>query len=499
MSAADDPGSRNDPEDPRPRLSWADRHNRHRPAADQPSQDPADQLPAAVQLELDCPACRAYVDSAVADEIATMRAATPDSHIRNHTLNRCAFALGQLVGAGVLDRSHATTALTTAATAVGLPTTEIRNTLRSGLGAGLQQPRDLAAVHAGHRHLNGTVTEVDSAKINGDRGMSEATNDPHDRYRFTPGGSFILDIPPEPPAVWGRNDQVLLADGEALIIAGPQGVGKTTLGQQLALGRAGFLEYANLLGHAVVPGRQRVLYLAMDRPRQAARSFRRMVGEAWRNQLDRQLVVWPGPPPVDLAKHPATLRRLAEDADADTVVIDSIKDGAIPISDDEVGAGWNRAIQGTLVAGVQVIELHHLRKLTRPVDKITLEDLYGSTWITAGAGSVVLLAGQPGDPIVTMRHLKQPSAEVGPLKIIHDHNTGQSTIWHQADLLALAGTSDGVTANQAARALFDTDKPSPAEREKARRRLEQLVRDGRLRVTVEGNKTTNTAQRWGKS
>jgi hypothetical protein len=34
--------------------------------------------------------------------------------------------------------------------------------------------------------------------------------------------------------------------------------------------------------------------------------------------------------------------------------------------------------------------------------------------ITAGAGSVVLLWGAAGDPIVEWRHLKQPAAEVGP-------------------------------------------------------------------------------------
>ena len=137
-------------------------------------------------------------------------------------------------------------------------------------------------------------------------------------YQFTSGGSFILDTDPTPQPLWGDGGQVLWADGESLVIDGPQGVGKTTLAQQLALGRAGFDEYAKLLGFPIIPGQRRVLYLAMDRPKQAARSFRRMVGEAWRAELDKRLSVWQGPPPYDLARHTSLLLKLCSDADADT-------------------------------------------------------------------------------------------------------------------------------------------------------------------------------------
>jgi hypothetical protein len=46
--------------------------------------------------------------------------------------------------------------------------------------------------------------------------------------------------------------------------------------------------------------------------------------------------------------------------------------------------------------------------------KPTPDDVYGSTWLTAGTGSVILLNGEPGDPIVIMHHLKKPVAEGGP-------------------------------------------------------------------------------------
>jgi replicative DNA helicase len=52
------------------------------------------------------------------------------------------------------------------------------------------------------------------------------------------------------------------------------------------LGGCAFGEYAELLGYPIKPGARRTLYLAMDRPQQAARSSRRMVGEGWRSELD---------------------------------------------------------------------------------------------------------------------------------------------------------------------------------------------------------------------
>ncbi len=352
-----------------------------------------------------------------------------------------------------------------------------------------------------HQRANNLQTPVSdatewAAEQIGKTGPARETSDP--RHLFRPGGSFILDQSDVPPAWWGRGAEILGAEGEALTIAGGPGVGKTTLAGQLALGRAGFHEYSTLLGFPILPGRRRVLYLAMDRPRQAARSLRRMVGEAWRAELDDRLSIWPGPPPYDMAKTPGILLRLCQEADADTVIIDSLKDAAVGISDDEVGAGFNRARQGALATGVEVIELHHNRKASNGVkrDKLTLDDLYGSTWIPAGAGSVLILSGEPGDPIVGMHHVKQPMDEVGPLKISHDAATGRSTIWHSADLLGLAKAQGTITAVDAATALFDTDKPTPTEREKARRALNRLTGQGLLEVAETGDKTRQTPTTW---
>ncbi|MEV0895911.1 bifunctional DNA primase/polymerase [Actinoplanes sp. NPDC049802] len=67
---------------------------------------------------------------------------------RNDTLNRAAFALGRLVGAGLLDEPTVRWELTAAARHAGLGWPEIRSTLRSGLTAGRRQPFEHDPSHA---------------------------------------------------------------------------------------------------------------------------------------------------------------------------------------------------------------------------------------------------------------------------------------------------------------------------------------------------------------
>ena len=312
--------------------------------------------------------------------------------------------------------------------------------------------------------------------------------------RMVTGGSFILDAPEHVPPVWGDGTSVLWAEGESLILAGPPGVGKTTLSGQLVRAR---LIGGTVLGYTVVPTASRVLYLAMDRPRQIARALRRTLGDLDRDLLEERLRVWPGPPVADIAAHPETLVGYAELAGADTVIVDSLKDAALGIAKEEGGEGYNRARQICITAGVEVLELHHLVKHGPGGAKPNnLAGIYGHNFITAGAGSVVLLWGEAGDPIVDLTHLKTPSDEVGPFRVIHDHTAGTSAVWHAADLLAMAKASGpGITAKAAACALFSTSNPRPADVEKARRRLTTLVNSGSLDCT-EGDAKTGRPAVW---
>ena len=60
---------------------------------------------------------------------------------RNDALNRAAFAMGQFVGAGVVDHELIEIELVNAAQCIGLGGRESAGTVRSGLEAGIKQPR----------------------------------------------------------------------------------------------------------------------------------------------------------------------------------------------------------------------------------------------------------------------------------------------------------------------------------------------------------------------
>lgn len=295
---------------------------------------------------------------------------------------------------------------------------------------------------------------------------------------FVAGGSFVFDGTRDIAAAWGDGDDVLWASGEPLLLVGPQGVGKTTLAQQLALARMGFTP--KVLGWPVQPGAGRVLYIAADRPEQTRRSLQRMVSADHRPLLDDLLVVWRGPLPDDLARRPQQLADMARAKDADTVVVDSLKDVAVKLNEDEVGGLINRAFQAVVSSGIELLGLHHQRKEQRGAGKPkALADVYGSTWITGGCGSVLLLWGEPGDAVIDLSHLKQPAGEVGPVQVLHDQHTGVSTVLEQIDIHTLLRTaSDGITVLDAATTLHGAGH-SQNHREKTRRALESLVRSGK--------------------
>ena len=296
-------------------------------------------------------------------------------------------------------------------------------------------------------------------------------------------GGVVLDAPQEVVSVWGDGPRSLWAKGEPFLICGPDGVGKTTLAQQLVLHLVGTLT-GGFLGFPV-DADGKVLYLACDRPTQALRSFRRMVTEDDRPGLDDRLTIWRGPLPFDLAKNPTALVSLARYYGCDKIVIDSLKDVAADLSKEEAGLGLNNAFQSAVAEGIDIAGLHHQRKQQSGAPKPKhLSDVYGSRWITAGAGSVVMLWGEPGDLVVDFDHLKQPSETVGPLKVIHDHLNGVSTVAETTDAWTVVhNATKGVTAAGVAMVMFSEPSPNRNSIEKARRQLERLTRDGKVHRT----------------
>lgn len=317
--------------------------------------------------------------------------------------------------------------------------------------------------------------------------------------RLVDGALFILDAPEKVPAIWGRDDEVLWPKGEPFLLVGPDGVGKGTIAQQLALGLAGVPRALDFLGLPVnmVPGG--VLYVAADRPNQIARSFRRMVGEDDRALLSAGVSIWRGPLPFDLGTEPNELVPWLREREEKVAIFDSL--GALlrdPASD-EAGSGVFRALMDATAEGYEVCCLYHPRKAEQGAPKRvqTVADVYGSRWITAGAGSVLYLDGQPGDLIVKARHLKQPAGEVGPWTLKHDHDAGKTDLYETPDLLELAVV--GVTVKDAAASLFDTADPDPNEIEKARRRLDKLADRGDVeRLSNPGDATIYKTTEAGK-
>ncbi|MFG2407239.1 DnaB-like helicase N-terminal domain-containing protein [Streptomyces brevispora] len=296
---------------------------------------------------------------------------------------------------------------------------------------------------------------------------------------ITDGWHFVTETGTDTEPLWGTREQTAWSSGESLMIVGAPGVGKTTLAHQVVLARLGLAH--SVLDMPVTPSR-RVLYLALDRYKQIARAMARSVGPEHEQRMRDGLAVWQGPLPAALDKEPDLLADLAAAHQADTIVIDSLKDAVSTLVDDALGVAYNNARQRALRNGVEIMELHHQRKATEGAprsQKPTLDRVYGSTWITSGAGSVLFVAGEAGDLAVTLHHLKTPTGEIGPLQVVHDHERGTSTLDPALDPVAiLRQCPDGLTVRELAVIQSGQSNPERSATEKARRTLDRLAKAG---------------------
>jgi hypothetical protein len=217
-------------------------------------------------------------------------------------------------------------------------------------------------------------------------------------------------------------------------------VGKTTL--------AGLLLRAMIFGGDVLgypvrrlqPG-ERILYLALDRPEQIKRALLRQFTPEQIAQLPEHLSIWEGPLPADAAESVDVLLDAAEHywqmgshrGLVRVVFLDTVKDAAVGLSDEKVGQRYNQARQ-RLLAGDhrQLVELHHLTKGG---------DAYGSTFLHAGAGSVLRLSGKVGAATATLTHILPVADVVGPLRLTVDHAAGEITV--RTDRPKAAAEDDG--------------------------------------------------------
>jgi hypothetical protein len=303
------------------------------------------------------------------------------------------------------------------------------------------------------------------------------------RERKMDGETFVWSADNHSEVLWGYEDAPLCLEGEGTLLVGGDGVGKTTVAQQLILRRVG-IGGDTFLDMPVAEATGRIVYLAMDRPDQISRSLRRMVSESDRSTLRERLGIWRGPIPFDVGESSHALYDwLCNEfgSDVSDVVVDSYKDLVQGLSDEPGGMALNGAMQACIASGVQWFGLHHPRKPTADRKRdYDISDVYGCRWVTAGTGSVFFLLGEAGASAVELRHVKPLRQTMPSLLLQHDHAAGISARVEAArdvaEVLLSAGVGVRVTTNAVAKAMYGSDDDRYLQR--ARGHLKKLVSEG---------------------
>ena len=310
------------------------------------------------------------------------------------------------------------------------------------------------------------------------------------------GGTFVFDDAHSDDWWWGNGDDILAMRGETLVIAANTGVGKTTLAALIMSAWIG--ARSDALGCQVRGDGRRVLYLAMDRPKQSARALRRIFTDDDRDLLDTSLIVRKGPPPAQITADPTVWATLANQHGAGLVIVDGLKDATSELNGDEAGLAANQAMQAVIAAGCELIVLHHLR-IGVGGGKPSLDDLYGSTWIPSGAGSVIVLQGVAGGDRVKLHHLKSPVDAAGPWDIALNPATGTMARVRSDDLARIIESCgrDGADARQVAYAIYGSN-PTDAMVQRVNRDLGKRAERGDFIVKhgKRGGKGGSTASRY---
>ncbi|HEU5223576.1 MAG TPA: bifunctional DNA primase/polymerase [Candidatus Lumbricidophila sp.] len=250
-------------------------------------------------------------------------------------------------------------------------------------------------------------------------------------------GDVAVDVP-----IWGDGDDLLWSEGGGVMIASDQGLGKSLTAQQVIAARIG-VGPQSLLGLSVHPlvDDKLVVYLALDRPRQIARSMARLfTTDSERETAKDRLRIWTKPVPIDILGDPFAFADWLQDTFGSNIgdlVIDSVKDlTPANLSNGEVGQALDMAWKECRARGMSTMLLHHERKASgdesRSNRQPSLDHIYGSVWLTSGMDSVLHIQGKQGENYVRYTHLKSILNMLDPIDAIHDQENGRTDVFSTA-------------------------------------------------------------------
>jgi len=389
---------------------------------------------------------------------------------RNDTLNRVAYSAAQSVADGLLDEATVRGLLRVRGLEAGLSESEVRRTMDSAFSK-FEGQLKLAPVSLLSGPWGGPYLGIDE---------------------------MLAESQAKIPTIWGPPESPLWSKGESLMLAGDVGVGKSTLAEELVVARLGRLD--TVLGYPVETDGGRVLYIAADRPKQILRGLNRTIGGGV-DGVGNMLVFRAGPLPVGIdLGDPTCTEWLLEQAlamGATTVVVDSIKDTFREQSDEGSAGAYNIARQRVVSNGVELIEIHHTRKTSTQGhgDRSGLDAVYGSRWLTAGAGSVLTLvhakpAGDHEDSTeesspVLLRQVKAITEPHDKMRLTLDRDAGRLVPASEPESLSSAILSAlffggaPMTVAAVCEHLFP-EGPTPAEVARVRRALQRLAGQGKV-------------------
>lgn len=338
--------------------------------------------------------------------------------------------------------------------------------------ADAEEQRELARQRKSERNRRRVRKEIDAEEFAALRAAR--------KLRLLDGWEFLAEDADGDEQVWGApGGGVVWAPGEPLMLFGGNGVFKSTLSHLLVFARLGLLgpdgrpradhrrvgpddhpdDWGAVLGMPVRPMDLAglVLYLAGDRPRQIRRAMRRHRRDWMADVLRDHLLVHDGPLPFDLTTEKDALADMAQAQPhkCSDVFVDSVKDYCPKPSDDESANGYNRARQECVARGMQWVEDHHNRKIQQGQQRTNgIDDVYGSRWLTAGAGSVVSMwVDEEGSTLVHVRQVKSPGEFIAEQEVTVDKTEGtMGASVHLNPIAWIKGAgAGGITAGDYAR------------------------------------------------